>query len=416
MTALNTQTHLSPWILGIVLLFPFMAFFSRALSDTVIVLIDLAFLYRSYQNHDWSWARAPWFKLALVIWVYLILIVAPQAEESLRSLVFGFGFIRWPLFAAALAQWLLADLPTRRKFEWTLATLAAFVVADSTYQYFAGQDIFGHLPTDTRLTGPFKKLVPGTFTLRIFFIVLAAVYFGLRFRSDRTRAATVLSLLAVGAGFEFLTGERVAFAVFLFGSIIVFVGLWLSYPSLRRFLSGSAIGLAIFVAIGASTQPKMVERTINSLIAGAANYSQEPGGRIIASAIHIWKDHPLFGIGISNFNQTCTRYLANGQVSECSTHPHNIYIQWLVESGVIGLVLFVALVVSLFITIWRHRIDGMLMLPLLATITLLTTLWPLMGSMSFFNNWIAAVIWMGIGWALAVTQGRPPSIGTGRTK
>lgn len=404
-------------IYGIILFFPLFAFFARALSDTAIVLIGLAFLYRSYKNHEWGWGCAPWFRVAFVIWVYLILIVSPQADDILRSLVFSFGFMRWPLFAAALAYWILADQNVRRKFEWVLASLAAFVIADSIYQYFAGQDIFGRVPQEVRLTGPFNKLVPGTFTLRIFFIALAAVYFGLSFKSDRVKIAATLFLLAIGAWFEFLTGERVAFAMFILGCGIVIVGMWLSLTDQRRFLLGVAACLAVLITVAASTQPKMVDRTVKSLIEGVVNYTEQPGGRIITSALRIWQDYPVVGIGISNFNATCSHYLERSQVPECNIHPHNIYIQWLVEGGVIGFALFVTLVINLFMAIWqgRHK-DVPIMVRLLATVTLLTTFWPLMGSMSFFNNWIAAVIWMGIGWALAATAGRQPAVQNKRTK
>lgn len=392
----------------IILIFPFAAFFARALADFLLVSIGLAFLYRSYKNHDWVWARKPWFVLALIIWAYLVLLVSPFAEDRLLSLSHSFVFIRWPLFAAALAYWILADLPVRRKFEWVLAALAAFVMADSVYQYFAGFDIFGYASHEVRLTGPFKKVVPGTFTLRIFFIALVAVYFGLKFKSDRTRVASILGLLTLGAGFEFLTGERVAFAMFLFGSLIVFFGLWIAHPDQRRFLMGCSAALVVLLGIGASTQPRMVDRTINSLVAGAMNYKDEAGGKILSSAASIWRDQPILGVGVKNFETVCPKYLERGEALECNVHPHNIYVQWLVEGGIIGLGLFVALVTSLFVAVWRSRPqESGPMLPVFASVVMLTSLWPLMGSMSFFSNWIAAIIWMGIGWALATTGETP---------
>lgn len=405
-----TSKNAGGWSLPvlIILVFPFAAFFGRALADLLIVAIGVAFLYRSHKNHDWAWARKPWFVLALLIWGYLILLVSPFAEDRWLSLSHSLIFMRWPLFAAALAYWLLSDLPVRRKFEWVLAALAVFVMLDSVYQYFAGVDIFGRISQDPlRLTGPFKKLVPGTFTLRIFFIALVAVYFGLKFKSDRARVASILGLLAMGAGFAFLTGERVAFAMFLFGSLIVCWGLWVSHPDQKRFLLGASTALVVLLGIAASTQPKMVDRTVNSLVAGAIGYANQPGGKILSSALDIWKDHPILGVGVKNFETTCPTYLEAGRVPECNVHPHNIYVQWLVESGIIGFGLFVALVASLFVAVWRKRETGSgPMLPLFASVVMLTSLWPLMGSMSIFSNWIAAVIWMGIGWALASTDAR----------
>lgn len=64
-------------------------------------------------------------------------------------------------------------------------------------------------------------------------------------------------------------------------------------------------------------------------------------GSIILNAFTILKDNYLFGVGIKKFREICEKQVLklNGvdYILECSTHPHNIYIEILVETGIIGL-------------------------------------------------------------------------------
>ena len=56
-------------------------------------------------------------------------------------------------------------------------------------------------------------------------------------------------------------------------------------------------------------------------------------------------DKPLlvFGIGLNNFTEVCKsdKFVKTLKGIGCVTHPHNFYLQWLVETGPIGLFLFI---------------------------------------------------------------------------
>ena len=65
----------------------------------------------------------------------------------------------------------------------------------------------------------------------------------------------------------------------------------------------------------------------------------------------MWKDHPLHGIGLNNFTYLCKndqRYKKLLKNIGCVTHPHNFYLQWLVETGVFGLLLFLCYLFFIF--------------------------------------------------------------------
>ncbi|MFQ5957854.1 MAG: O-antigen ligase family protein, partial [Alphaproteobacteria bacterium] len=118
-----------------------------------------------------------------------------------------------------------------------------------------------------------------------------------------------------------------------------------------------------------------------------------------------------FGIGLKNFRTECPEP-AYGQTEDvdarCDMHPHNMYLEWLSETGVIGLGGFLWLIglwIRHFIAgarYWRHEGAAV---GLVVAVT--TYLWPVAAAMSFFTNWRAAVFWLVLGWALAATGDKP---------
>ena len=67
------------------------------------------------------------------------------------------------------------------------------------------------------------------------------------------------------------------------------------------------------------------------------------------TAINIFKDKPFFGVGIKNFRNKCSekKYISGNY--PCSSHPHNIYVQLLSETGFFGFIILVIYVILHFI-------------------------------------------------------------------
>lgn len=70
-------------------------------------------------------------------------------------------------------------------------------------------------------------------------------------------------------------------------------------------------------------------------------------------ALENWQDHPVFGIGIFGFRNLDF----TGQKLSSTSHPHNIFVEILLETGLVGFTLIGAFVVTLLLkTVWAsHR-------------------------------------------------------------
>ena len=110
------------------------------------------------------------------------------------------------------------------------------------------------------------------------------------------------------------------------------------------------------------------------------------------SGIQIWKDDKIFGKGLKSFRLNCKF----GKNLVCNTHPHNYFIEIMVDMGLLGLILIYSIfVISLikfvkFYSLRKKKEDKLFLLPFLF-ITFFE-LFPFRSSGSFFTSGNAAHI------------------------
>ena len=57
------------------------------------------------------------------------------------------------------------------------------------------------------------------------------------------------------------------------------------------------------------------------------------------TAIAIFKDKKIFGAGVKSFRHVCKNLKYNPQ--GCATHPHNTFLQFLSELGLLGIIFYI---------------------------------------------------------------------------
>ncbi|MDD3371914.1 MAG: hypothetical protein PHE27_08845, partial [Alphaproteobacteria bacterium] len=86
----------------------------------------------------------------------------------------------------------------------------------------------------------------------------------------------------------------------------------------------------------------------------------------------------------------------------CFIHPHNAYLEWFAEEGIVGLLGFTCFVGIVFVSLARRLVanrDSLILWGLAATVGV--RLMPLFVTTSFFNNWAAVPFWLALGWAMS---------------
>ena len=121
----------------------------------------------------------------------------------------------------------------------------------------------------------------------------------------------------------------------------------------------------------------------------------------IKSSIKIFNDNKLSGVGIKHFRILCheKKYLINKL--SCANHPHNIYIQFLAELGLVGifflLFFFFYVIFKIFKLILINQVNSVDLLKFMILSGIFINLFPFAPSGNFFNNWISIIYFFPLG-------------------
>ena len=255
----------------------------------------------------------------------------------------------------------------------------SFVIIDSIFQAFFGFDIFGIEYVDRRrMSGPFgDELIPGSYVSKFGLIGYAYLILNKKFRTNVIVQSIYLSLIFV---VSYITGERMAFATYAMG--LFFLLIFLNGYRKSIFFSIILGLLSLFIII--KLHPfyndfKVIESTeyhqglkiekffkcqndteeVCSKIIEVQpnffkiirNFNTSAYGEIYLLAYKMFINNPITGIGINNFKYICDTndFYKKLMINyDCASHPHNIYIQWLSEGG---LVVFFSFILYLLVLI-----------------------------------------------------------------
>ena len=387
---------------------PLLLIFFRGIADITLLIIGLIFLYRSYNLNDWSWLKQKWFIFSLIFWLYLLLINSPFSTNSSESFFYSLAFIRWPLFAMALSMWLFYDHKSRKIFLIALLFILSFIIIDVWWQYIFGYDLFGNpgLPNDKRLTGPFRdNPVPGIFIARYLFLLLYLGYFIKYIQIPIKNASFIFLILLLGTLSIYITGERMALIIFISGASIISIGLFLQYKKIRKYILFSLFLIISLLVIAQQAFPKLNDRMIINLFYKLSNFSSSDYMLVFKSAYAVWIENPILGTGFHQYRDACIGLGYWGTGGGVCFHPHNVSLELLSETGVIGFLLYFIIIGSIAYSCIKPLFQKKDWLLLSLSFTLLfISFFPLIGGMSLFNNWIGSLIWLLVGWVLVTSR------------
>ena len=120
---------------------------------------------------------------------------------------------------------------------------------------------------------------------------------------------------------------------------------------------------------------------------------------------------PFFGAGLHKYREACENlgtygsYYLDSAGSGVCFHPHNITLQLLSETGVIGFILFYLMVIFLAISSLRTYVTKKLWLNFAIVFSIIFSCFlPIQSGTSFFANKYGAIIWLLVGVMLATNR------------
>lgn len=383
----------------ILILFPVILFTGSAAIDVSISAIALFFLFNSMLTKKYDWIKERWIQAALLLWFYAV-IRSLFTENINMALASTLPFCRFFLFTAAIYHWLLKEASVK-DFALKSLTITVFIVSlNAIAQYFIGFDFIGGRPVDTgsflRLTTFSGKMAIGILLASINFVTASWALDKLTTSKSYIKTkAFYIALVALPLFAIFLSGERTALLMTILGYAILF---FKNDKYRVPLVLGLGAIVLISIVIMTQTNTQVLNRQIKRSYDEIEHFQSSSYGKIFNTGITIFKDNPIFGIGAKHFQTECNSQFAQQTNFYCSTHPHNIYIQMLVELGLVGFSLFLAMLYLIGKKCWDHR--KKILKDSLAFGALLC-FWfkyiPLISTSSYFIAWSVAASWFMLG-------------------
>lgn len=389
------------------MLLPIIYIAGSGAADACASIIAALFIAHSFHTRQWAWLRTPWFLWFIAYWSYMMTQGAWATSPNIAWKA-AIPSIRFPLFAMACATWLLPNTHYKHYFFTLLRACIFFLISDTILQYFLGFDVFGRATYPAyeggqRLTGPFSSPRVGIILTWLGLPII--LYYLLKPHTTRQSFIRAVGIAIAYMTAIFLSGERMAFLLAGFGGCIALI----TRPFiLKKILLPCLLTLTIGGII-ISQQPDLFKRQIASTLNGIANIQHTPYGMIWTSASHMITDNPIFGVGARHFRIACPNPAYGATDAEtlairCNLHPHNAYLEWLTEGGILGL----CFIIGMLFTWCKHitqqyKTHAHSSLWLGIIIGLFIRLWPLSTGVSLYVGWSAVPFWLLAGWMLHYT-------------
>ena len=376
-------------------LLPLSIILGPAVSLTNIFLLILVYFFKYFQKEHLNYIiKSKAVILFFLLNLYLIFNTLISIEPS-SGIFRNFGFVRFIFLFIAINYLFYIKKYDLSSFKiWTVIFL--IVVFDVYFERFNGTNILGFGSEEKefgrRIISFFKdEPIAGSYLSGLLFI--AAGYIFTIFKNKKRILKIIPSLLLlIFLSAVLITGER-SNTIKVFVGFLLFV-FFLDYFKLKYKIFFSATFIIIFfIALYQSQylKERYIEQMYNLLFTSGAKAQKDLKKnqylRIYKSGLSVFQKHPAFGVGNKNYRvETCHKDKHNKFNYYCTTHPHQIYIEFLSEHGIIGTIISLSIFFVIIFKILRHIIDSKNYIQKGAFIYILTNFLPLIPSGAFFSD------------------------------
>ena len=434
--------HTERFFSYIFLLVPLFLITGPAVPDIVITTsVIFSIFYFIFLKKNEEILKINFFIISVVFWSSLLLI-SFFSYNKINSFQDSIIFIRFLLIPFSAYFIFFKNNKIFIRLLILILLLVVFVCIDTLFQFFNyssefgfGSDMIGFKSNwYGRLTGPFgDELIPGSYVSKFGLIGYAYLILNKKFRTNVIVQSIYLSLIFV---VSYITGERMAFATYAMGLFFLLIFLNGYRKSIFFSIVLGLLSLLIIIQLHPfyndfkvieSTeyhQGLKIEKSYKcqnhteevcskiievqpSFFKILRNFNTSAYGEIYLLAYKMFINNPITGIGINNFKYICetNNFYNNLMINyDCASHPHNIYIQWLAEGGLI--VFFTFLLYLLFLVTFILKNEGEKKFKIISLILILIMFWPIMSTGSLIKNWYGIITFFIIGISMRLSKFR----------
>jgi len=388
-----------------------------AISLVNILIIDFSFIFLILYKKDYKFLSNKTVKFIIFLCLYLIFNSIISKDFSM-SAYRNFGFIRFGILFLAFNYFFYnKDFINRVLIVWILTL--SILTLDTYLESISGRNILGYGEEYGRRIVSFFKDEPivGGY-INGFYLVLIGYLFYLNDKivnkyKNIILIYSIFFLIAI-----VLTGERsnsikAVFGFFLFYSfndffkfkekilsillLILMFTLLLNTSNFLKLRYGGQFFKPIISIFQSNGQIQKNEISIKNKLKDNIYTS------LYQSGFDVFKKYSIFGVGNKNYRlETCSA--KNITKYNCSTHPHQIYFEFLAEHGLIGSMILLFILFNLVFSKIKIILNSKNYLQLGCLIFLIISFVPFLPSGAFFADYNLTIFWVNLSIMYAVEK------------
>ena len=379
-------------------LIPLSIIFGSSISLINILIILIFFLIFTSKSIEKEIFKNSTIIFLILIYFYLIFnsFIAIDFEMSATR---NFGFIRFILFFIVVNYFFNLSNKTNNIFNfWSLIII--IVALDSFIEFFLGRNIlgYGELYGD-RIVSFFKDepIVGGYLSAFIFIII--GYFFDKFIEKDLRFKILLVFIIFLLFSAVLITGERSNGIKVTFGLILFFILNKRLNFNYKIFTLLSVITIFLFAIVNSSY---LKNRYYNMFVYHFTDserlsifLKKQQYFELYKSGIAIFKDYPFFGVGNKNYRVVSKDENIRDDY-EWSTHPHQIYFEFLSEHGAVGTIILLSLIFIMMFKNLKIIILSRNSIQLGCLIYLIINFLPILPSGSFFGDFNSTLFWLNL--------------------
>ena len=344
----------------------------------------------SYNSHIF---KNKIFILLILLNIYLMFNTLISIDLY-NSMIRNFGFFRFIIFFLAINYFFFKIRYDFSVFKTWLIIFVIFIF-DVFFEWFFGKNLLGYGALEsahgTRIVSFFKdEPIAGAYINGFLFLIfgyistflknknkfykylslLIFVLFLISVLVTGERSNTIKAFLGFSIFFLFLDFFRIKFKLFFFLIITLFISLIIAKSD---FLKNRYIGQLYNNFIFEENRNYFLDNNVYI--------------KLYKSGFSVFEHHYLFGVGTKNYRvATCGEKNSIKKEYYCSTHPHQIYIEFLAEHGVIGSLICFSIFFYLIFKNLKKIIQSKNYIQIGAFIYLVINFVPIIPGGSFFSD------------------------------
>jgi O-antigen ligase len=380
-----------------------------------ILLIDCSFILLILYKKDFNFFSNKTVKFIIFLCLYLIF-NSIISKDFFLGVYRNFGFIRFGLLFLAFNYFFYnKDFVNKVLIIWMITL--SIVSLDTYIESIYGTNILGYGEEyGSRIVSFFEdEPIVGGYINGLYLLIIGYLfYLNSEFLKKYKTIIIIFSIFFLIA--IILTGERsntikAVFGffifyffndVFRFKEKIIFILLLilvliflLNSSSFIKQRYGQQFYKPIISVFQSSSKIAEIEATRETTLKNNIYFD------LYQSGFEVFKKYPIFGVGNKNYRiETCSN-IKNPKY-KCSTHPHQLYFEFIAEHGLFGSIILFYILYNLIFSKIKIVLNSKNYLQLGCLIFLLTSLIPILPSGAFFADYNLTIFWINLSIMYAV--------------